>query len=438
MKLTSSDLSSFLRLHSANKQIFVGYSGGVDSHVLLHLLANTLAKKKQITAVYVHHGLQDCADDWQIHCKKIASHLGVNFLALQVNGLAKKGGSPEESARNARYQAFNQLVTKNSVLLFAQHRQDQVETVLLQLFRGAGLKGLSGMPESIQMGEGLLLRPFLDSHQEDIMNYANKHALHWVEDPSNQNDAYDRNYLRHQIIPLVEQRWKGVDKAVLRSATHCSQAQQLLANRAKADMLPIYDASNQSLNIADLLLKESAQQQWIIREWMAYLNLRMPSVKLLECILTDVLLAREGANPVVQHENCTIRRYQNYLYAVWDRPKVVPSTEVIWQNIQQALYLTDQSKLQLMASENGIANHYFNNALVQIKYRTGGEKIALAHRAGRHSLKKLFQEAKIPPWQRESIPLIYINGKIAAIADLWISADFYSEGPESCLKITWQ
>ena len=438
MKLTSSGLSSFLRLHSANNQIFVGYSGGVDSHVLLHLLANTVVPKKHVTAVYVHHGLQDCADDWQIHCKKIARNLGLNFLALQVNGHAKKGDSPEESARNARYQAFNQLITKNSVLLFAQHRQDQVETVLLQLFRGAGLKGLSAMPETTQMGAGLLLRPFLDSSQEDIINYANQHALHWVEDPSNQNDAYDRNYLRHQIIPLIERRWKGVDKAVLRSARHCSQAQQLLASRAKSEMLLVYDENNQSLNIADLLLKEIAQQQWIIREWMAYLNLRMPSVKLLERILTDVLLAKKDANPVIQHENCNIRRYQNRLCAVWDKPKVSPSTEVIWQNIQQALYLTDQSKLQLMASESGIAKRYFNDALVQIKYRTGGEKIALAHRTGRHSLKKLFQEEKIPPWKRENIPLIYINGKIAAIADLWVSAEFYSEAVEPCLKITWQ
>jgi tRNA(Ile)-lysidine synthase len=159
------------------------------------------------------------------------------------------------------------------------------------------------------------------------------------------------------------------------------------------------------------LLKEIAQQQWIIREWMAYLNLRMPSVKLLERILTDVLLAKKDANPVIQHENCNIRRYQNRLCAVWDKPKVSPSTEVIWQNIQQALYLTDQSKLQLMASESGIAKRYFNDALVQIKYRTGGEKIALAHRTGRHSLKKLFQEEKIPPWKRENIPLIYINEK---------------------------
>ena len=134
MKLTSSDLSSFLQLHSANKQIFVGYSGGVDSHVLLHLLANTINQKEQITAVYVHHGLQDCADDWQVHCEKISRDLGVQFLALKVNGLPEKGDSPEESARNARYQAFEKLISKNTALLFAQHRQDQVETVLLQLF----------------------------------------------------------------------------------------------------------------------------------------------------------------------------------------------------------------------------------------------------------------------------------------------------------------
>lgn len=438
MKLTSPDLSLFLKTYSIHERIYVGYSGGVDSHVLLHLLARSIAPKKQITAVYVHHGLQGCADEWQLHCKKIACDLGVQFLALQVNGVADKGDSPEESARNARYQAFEKIITKNTALLFAQHRQDQVETVLLQLFRGAGLKGLSGMPENTQMGEGQLLRPLLDISQEDILNYAKKHKLHWVEDPSNQEDVYDRNYLRRQIIPLVEQRWKGLDKAVLRSAGHCAEAQSLLSKQVQAEMLLLVDKSNQSLDINTLLLRDKTQQQWIIREWMAYLNLRMPSVKLLDSLLNDVLLARDDANPVIQYEMCTIRRYQGRLYSVLDTPEVSPNSEITWLDIQQDLYLSDNSKLQLIAAQSGIASQHLKGALVQIKYRTGGEKISLAHRIGRHSLKKLYQEEKIPPWQRESIPLIYIGGKIAAVADLWVSAEFYSEAAEPCFKITWQ
>jgi len=438
MKLSSLDLFHFLISHSASKQIFIGYSGGVDSHVLLHLLAKTLIPKEQITAVYVHHGLQDCADDWQLHCEKIATDLGVQFLAIQVDGQAKKGGSPEEAARNARYQAFEKLITENTALLFAQHRQDQVETVLLQLFRGAGLKGLSGMPESIKIGEGELLRPLLDVSQEGIINYANQHKLQWVEDPSNQNSAYDRNYLRNEVLPLVAQRWTSVDKAVSRSAGHCAQAQQLLTEQAKAEMLLLLDRPTLSLDIAALLLKDKDQQQWIIREWMAYLNLRMPSVKFLDSLIADVLLARVDANPVAQYEACSIRRYQNRLYVVLGVPKPVINSEIIWRDIQQAHYLVDNSKLQLKAAEKGIASQCFDDALVQIRYRVGGEKIALPNREGRHSLKKLYQEANIPPWKRENIPLIYINGKIAAIADLWISAEFYSATAEPCLIVSWQ
>jgi tRNA(Ile)-lysidine synthase len=355
-----------------------------------------------------------------------------------VNAQAKKGESPEESARKARYQALEKIITKNASLFFAQHRQDQVETVLLQLFRGAGLKGLSGMPESTGIGKGQLLRPLLDTRQEAIICYANQHHLQWIEDPSNQDDAYDRNYLRQKILPLVEQRWKGFDKAIFRSARHCSQAQRLLANIAKSEMLTIYDSSSQSLNIAELLLKEIAQQQWIIREWMAYLNLRMPSKKVLQSILVDVLLAREDANPIIQHEACTIRRYQKRLYAVLDIKNPVFNSEVIWQDVRQDLYLTDNSKLQLVAAQSGIANHYFTKGLVEIKYRAGGEHIALAHRSGRHSLKKLYQEAKIPPWKRKNIPLIYIDGKFAAVANLWISAEFHPEEGEQGLKIIWQ
>ncbi|MDC9728113.1 MAG: tRNA lysidine(34) synthetase TilS [Methyloprofundus sp.] len=438
MKLSSFDLSHFLKTYPTAQQIFVGYSGGVDSHVLLHLLANSLTPKKQITAVYVHHGLQDCADDWQLHCAKTADALGVQFLAIQVDGQVKKGESPEESARNARYQAFEKLITHNALLLFAQHRQDQVETVLLQLFRGAGLKGLSGMPESIRIGAGCLLRPFLDVSQDEINHYAKQHKLHWVEDPSNQDSAYDRNYLRNEILPLVTERWKSVDKAISRSAEHCAQAQQLLSEQAKADMLLLLDKPTLSLDIAALLLQDKIQQQWIIREWMVYLDLRMPSMKFLECLMSDVLQARVDANPIAQYEGCSFRRYQNRLYVVLNAAKPMPNTEMIWQDIQQDMSLTDHSTLRLIASEKGIASQHFEGALVQIKYRAGGEKITLAKRTGRHSLKKLYQEAKIPPWKRENIPLIYIDGKIAAIADLWISAEFYSQAPESCLIVAWQ
>ena len=171
---------------------------------------------------------------------------------------------------------------------------------------------------------------------------------------------------------------------------------------------------------------------------MAYLNLRMPSVKFLDSLIADVLLARVDANPVAQYEARSIRRYQNRLYVVSNVPKLAINSEIIWPDIQQSLYLSDHSKLQLKAAEKGIASQHFDDALVQIKYRVGGEKIALPNRAGRHRLKKLYQEANIPPWKRESIPLIYINGKIAAIADLWISAEFYSTAVEPCLIVSWQ
>jgi len=438
MKLTSSDLSSFLQSYAVNKKIFVGYSGGVDSHVLLHLLANSIAKKKNITAVYIHHGLQKGADDWQLHCQKTAADLGVQFLAVSVAGRATKGESPEEAARNARYQAFTGLMNQDDVLLFAQHEQDQLETVLLQLFRGAGLKGLSGMPVETQIGAGRLLRPLLETSQDDILNYANTYQLKWIEDPSNQDSAYDRNYLRHQVLPLIELRWQGVQQSVLRSAKHCADAQHLLSTKAKLDMLALYDKQSQSLDIATLLLKDSVQQQWLVREWMNHLNLRMPSMKVLDSILLDICLARSDANPIVQFEGCTIRRYQNRLYRVVETKRADLATELEWLNIEQPLVLSDNTQLSVMNSESGIAMRYFKDTKICIKYRSGGEKISLPKRSGHHSLKKLYQEANIPPWQRESLPLIYLDGEIAAIADLWISSKFYAHENESCYNIVWQ
>ena len=212
-------------IHANAEKIFVAYSGGVDSHVLLHLLASMALYKSRITAVYVHHGLQLEAEQWAVHCESVALALGVSFKCLRVNAQKTTRQSQEEVARDARYQALKALLTESDVLLLAQHREDQMETVLLQLFRGAGIQGLSGMPLVIDFGLGQVIRPFLDVSKQAINAYAALHQIHWVEDPSNQSDNFDRNFLRNQIFPQLKQRWPALDKTVARSARHCANSQ---------------------------------------------------------------------------------------------------------------------------------------------------------------------------------------------------------------------
>ena len=438
MKLTTEYLYSQLIPYCATvNKIFVGYSGGVDSHVLLHLLANIPQLKHKITAVYVHHGLQSCADDWAEHCQQVAKALAVNFRVIRVNAQADQGQSPEEAARNARYQAFKDILTINDVLLFAQHRNDQLETVLLQLFRGAGLKGLSGMPAAREFSKGMLLRPFLDVNQDSITQYARQNNLQWIEDPSNQDTRFERNYLRQKIIPLLEQRWPGIDTAVSRVAGHCAQAQTALSASAQVKLHLLYDPNQQCLSISRLLTHDDLTQQWIIREWMHLLGVRMPTQKVLTAILQDVLSARQGANPVVRHDGYNIQRYRDGLYLVPEKKNPDLNQVINWVDHKESLSLPDNSKLVPRDAQQGIAMNVWQQGSIQVKYRQGGEKIALANRAGRHSLKKLYQEAGIALWQRNVIPLVYINGELAAVAGYWVSADFYVQN-EVCINLLWQ
>lgn len=437
MKLTPQFIQSQFTGYSSANQIIVGYSGGVDSHVLLHLLAAIPTLKPKIIAVYVHHGLQACADDWAVHCQKIATGLGVKFQVQAVNAQAKQGESPEATARNARYQAFRHLMNVGDILVCAQHRQDQLETVLLQLFRGAGLKGLSGMPDAVHFAKGILLRPLLDVSQEAINNYARLHHLHWIEDPSNKDVRFDRNYLRNELMPLLEQRWPSLDKTVSRVAKHCAEAEQILSQSAQNYMSVMYDAQTKSLSISDLLNHTKPVQQLILREWLSLLGVRMPSLKSMHTIQETLLLAHEQANPVVCYEGYQLRRYRQRLYLVLPHTLLALNQILPWIDKKQSMKLPENGELFLQTSRQGIAQSFWQQATIEIRYRSGGEKIALPYRKGHHRLKKLYQESAIAPWLRDALPLIYINGQLAAIADRWISADFFSQN-EACIQFVWQ
>ena len=214
-------------LPSNTNKVFIGYSGGIDSHVLLHLCASISHLHSKITAVYINHGLQQEAKHWEKHCQSVCLALKVNFRCFNVNAKKEPGQSPEEAARDARYNSLIPLLEQHDQLLLAQHREDQLETVLLQLFRGSGVQGLAGMPSLIAFGKGEKCRPFLDIPKQAIIDYAVKHNLHWIEDPSNQCNDFDRNFLRNQILPQLKERWPSIDKTVARSSRLCTDSYDL-------------------------------------------------------------------------------------------------------------------------------------------------------------------------------------------------------------------
>lgn len=418
---------------ASSGQIFLAYSGGVDSHVLLHLCAQDPALRDRLTALHVHHGLQSQAEAWASHAEATARALGVKFLLFRVDAHPKSGESPEEAARNARYAALQSVMASGDVLLVAQHQDDQLETVLLQLLRGGGLLGLAGMPASLPFGRGTLLRPLLHVRKQLVDDYAAAQQLHWVEDPSNHESVYDRNFLRQEVLPLLKQRWPSCDQTVARAAGHCAEAYAMLADIAAESFAEVYQESDNTLSIERLNAFDLPRRQLIIRHWFGRMGLKMPSKAFQAQLFDHVIGAGVNGDPVLCGQGCQIRRYRDRLYCLkGDQGELLQDLD--WPKNREAVIIGQRLTLSLVRSMSGIPEAVWRQSSVAVKFRRGGEIIALPGRQGRHSLKKLYQEIGIPPWQREAMPLIYLDDKLAAVADLWISAEFYRQDQNDCVR----
>lgn len=357
------------------KNYWVAFSGGLDSHVLLHFL-KTEFPELNIRAVHVNHQLLPEAVIWEKHCKKICRELNIPLATIRVKILKKPGHSLEALARQARYTAIQKLLKKSDILFTAHHQDDQAETVLLQLFRGAGLKGVSAMPSLLKLNNIIILRPFLNFSRQDLLNYAQTNKLNWIEDPSNKNYIFDRNYLRNIIFPLLKKRWPEITKILNRFAKHCGEQEKLLSHQA-------HDSHN-------------TQQKNILRQLILKNKLDLPSEKVLDEIL-KTKTARGDKNPVVTWGNNQVRRFKNQLYfsRIKLSRKILSQKDMTWLKKYLPYNLDDKN--------------------IAIKYRIGGEKIKLKNHPHHKTLKNLFQEWGVPPWERDKIPLIFYKNKLIAI-----------------------
>lgn len=414
------------------RQIFLAYSGGVDSHVLLHLCVQNQVLRDRLTAVHVHHGLMEQADVWARHAETTARELGVKFLLFRVNAHPKLGESPEDAARNARYEALKSVVMPGDALLVAQHQDDQLETVLQQLLRGGGLLGLAGMPSSLPFGHGTLLRPFLHVRKQAIEDYAEAHRLIWVEDPSNNESVYDRNFLRQQVLPLLKQRWPSCDQTVARAAGHCAEAHRLLADLAAESFAEVHHAEDNTLNIERLNRYDLSRRRLIIRHWFRQMGLKMPSQAFLAQLFDHVIGAGINSDPVLCQKGYQMRRYRDKLYC-FKVNAVEVFQSIDWPKDLDSINIGKRMILARVRKARGIPEPIWRQTRATVKFRNGSEKIALPGRRGHHPLKNLYQEAGIPPWERASMPLIYLDNQLAAIGNLWISADFYAESEPDCI-----
>lgn len=406
-----SDLAQTLQPH---RQFLLAFSGGLDSTVLLHRLVRWREQDPtiQLRAIHIHHGLSANADGWVAHCQQVCQQWQVPLLVERVV-LGDEGLGIEAHARQARYQAFRMALLPGEALVTAQHLDDQCETFLLALKRGSGPTGLSAMSGESNFAGTKLLRPLLNERRESLYQWAMTHQLTWIEDESNQDDAYDRNFLRLRIVPLLSARWPHFAEAVARSASLCGEQEQLLDEMLAAELVTLM-AEDGSLAVEPLTTLSAPRRAALLRRWLGAHNALMPSRDVPERIWREVAQAREDAFPCLRLGDFTVRRYQQRLHWV----KYIPGqTEAVlsWPDISEPLLLP--ADLGELALEPGGALREPNQGdTVTIRFRASGN-LHIVGRHGGRKLKKIWQELGVAPWRRDTTPLLFYGETLIAAAD---------------------
>ncbi len=403
------------------QRLFVGFSGGLDSTVLLHHLATSKALLGKIEAVHVHHGLSPQASFWLQHCQAFCEALRVPLQTHHLN--LNISSNIEAQAREARYGVFTLLLEENDALLLAHHADDQAETLLLQLFRGAGVDGLAAMPAQRPLGKGVLLRPLLQCTRNALETYAKQHQLSWIEDESNQDQDFRRNYLRHDILPRLQEKWPQLVNNLSRTAHHCQQAAKHVEQLASIDAadLPLSDAH---LPLGPLKTLASDRLANVLRQWLKKNKVRMPSSNALQQLMDELIFVRRDAKPFLQWGEVSLRRYQDTLYLL-KKTINLPWSPCAWSNFPAPLLLDGQRHVVQAKKVMRCGLRVPEGANIYLRPRQDGE---FFYWRGQHkSLKKLFQQWCIPPWQREQVPLLFINDKLAMVVGFAIGDDYFCE-----------
>ena len=408
----------------------VAFSGGLDSTVLLHALAGAHdVNGTAVLAVHVDHRLHSESATWSRQCESFANSLGVHFMSKSVNVAANSGRGTEAAAREARYSALRSVVQAGDWLLSAHHRDDQAETLLLNLMRGSGPAGLAGIAAVRPFAEAWLVRPLLSISRSDLQNYARVQDLTWIDDPSNQDQQFDRNYLRHEVMPLLEDRWPGATDRIRRSATLAGEASQLLDQLADADYRCLGERPDR-LALAGLRKLPAERQRNLLRYVVRELGLPSPPAAQLHSAVTDLISACDDAQPIVRWPGAEIRRYRDNVYVLPADLAAAAHSGLPIACAGAARQITLHAGLGELHFEpgapRGLAEAIVSRGL-EVRFRRGGEEIKLLGQSHTKKLKKLLQDEGIVPWMRDRLPLLYSGEDLVAVADLWIAASAASE-----------
>ncbi len=411
------------------KRWLIAYSGGLDSRVLVELAARVL-DPGSVLLLHINHHLQPDAGVWAVHCGLQASKLGLAIKVIDV----QPASASEADARDARYAAFVREAGKGDVVLMGHHADDQAETLLLRLVRGAGPNGLRGMPRRRPLGVAHLLRPLLDVTRAQLESWAQSQQLDWVEDPSNASIDYDRNFIRHRVMPALAQRWPDVQSRMGISAGLLDETVLLLEAVARSDLAACVGV-HQGLKGDVLAALPASRQRNLLRYWVGENAGVTLNSSVLARIEQELLLAAVDRQPQLRLGACSLRRYRGDLFLVPAQQSTpVQAIEAI--KLAAGVIELRQGQLSVLALTSGalstpdsgpvaVAGYASQFALrtlegVTLRYRRNGERCRPVGRSGSHPLKKLFQEYAVPPWLRDDWPILVCADEIVAVAGLWV------------------
>ncbi|CAG0123635.1 tRNA(Ile)-lysidine synthase [Rhodocyclaceae bacterium] len=462
--------AALLPVVPAGSSILLGLSGGVDSVVLLHLLQQLSPRHSwRLSALHVHHGISPRADAWAAFCADLCARIGVPLHIEHVDITPLRDLGIEAAARKLRHAALARQ--QADFVALAHHQDDQVETMLLQLLRGAGVRGASAMPlvkkntsqssflrrresslinrlDSRRRGNdnldfpgdkshpAILLRPLLDTPRSVLLDYAQRHALQWVEDESNADDAYPRNFLRHRILPLLEQRFPAYRDTLSRSARHFAEAATLLDDLAEQDAAVALQG--ESLDVSQLHTLDAARGKNLLRYFLAAQRAPIPDSTCLEEMLRQLCCARNDAAVNLTFGGWQVRRYQERAYAFPELPGDDAGFCVQWRG-EAVLELPELGGVLHFEScvGQGLSSEKLQQATVSLRLRHGAERIRPDNKRPTRTLKNLLQEQGMPPWQRDSLPLLYCGEELVCAPGVAAASAWQAQAGEAGLLVSW-
>jgi tRNA(Ile)-lysidine synthase len=407
-----SSITSSLEKNSYD-EFLIAYSGGCDSTALLYF-ANQIARKNKINirAIHINHNLNKESKKWENHCKEFCKEINVDLYIENINIILKPGDSLEEQAREERYSSIYSQMNKKTLMMTAHHGDDQAETFLYQLFRGSGAKGLSSMPRIKKIKKGFHLRPFLAFNKKTLEDFVELKALRYVEDLSNNNTDFSRNFIRKEILPNIKMKWPSCASTISRSAQNLSELFKLNEDLAMIDIqnFLINDACKLSISVRSL---EKYRCNNVIRHWISKNNYRMPSSEQMHSIYSNVLNAGRDKVPFFLCSEYEIRRHNDYIEIMQPLQKHDSSSIYKWKLMENLIITNLSLNLSWTDLEKRFGRKIDHD--VEVRFRKTGENIKLY--SSKKSLKDYMREINMPPWKRERTPLIYINKELRVIWD---------------------